>query len=177
MDYNIMILHLVDINFEMVEQWKIYFTDFPDVKIECGDILELAENTIVSPANSHGFMDGGIDEIYSRFFGATPEKNIQRAIRLRPEGCLPVGAAVLVNTGHSRIPYMISAPTMETPGSVPPAHCFFAMAAILKVAHKYKDKVSRLFCPGLATGTGRVAPELAAKEMAAAYGKYLRTVS
>lgn len=45
-------LWLVDINLAIVEAWKQAFTEFDDVYIKHGNILEIAENTIVSPTRS-----------------------------------------------------------------------------------------------------------------------------
>ncbi len=41
-----------------------------------------------------------------------------------------------------------------------------------KTAHQNRHVIKEVYCPGLGTGTGRVAPETAAKEMAAAYRKH-----
>ena len=167
-------LHLVDINTDLITEWEKAFSEFENVTVQCADILTVAENTIVSPANSYGFMDGGIDRLYTDFFGLRPQTEIQQYIATREEGFLPVGAAVLVNTGHKKVPFMISAPTMMSLGAVPPSNCFYAMAAILFVADKHKkDKVTDIYCPGLATLTGRVAPDIAAVEMANAYRKWV----
>jgi len=168
----IMELWLVDKNPELIEAWQEKFEDFDDVYIECGDILDIAENTIVSPANSRGYMDGGIDLQYTNFFGLKPQQEIQELITLRAENCLPVGTAVLVKTGNEKIPYMISAPTMISPGPVNASNAFFAMSAILQVAHINQNIVKKVFCPGLATGIGRVPYENAAHEMAFAYRKW-----
>ncbi len=72
----------------------------------------------------------------------------------------------------SGIPYMISAPTMVFPEQVPANNCFFAMSAILRTASRHPDVVADVYCPGLATGTGEVPPDDAAREMALAYGKW-----
>jgi O-acetyl-ADP-ribose deacetylase (regulator of RNase III) len=117
-------------------------------------------------------MDGGIDLEYSNYFGLKPQEEVQKLIGLRPEGYLPVGAAVLVKTGNEKIPYMISAHTMVNPGPVDSSNAFFAMSAILQVAHRHKYIVKKVFCPGLATGVGQVPYESAAKEMARAYRKW-----
>ena len=97
-------LWLVDSNRELVDAWHKEFEGFKNVFIEYGDILEIAENTIVSPANSFGFMDGGIDQQYTDYFGLKPQEEVQALIRQRSDGYLPVGAAVLVKTGNKRIP-------------------------------------------------------------------------
>ena len=166
-------LHLIDTNAELANAWQRDFADMPDVFVSAGNILECAENTIVSPANGYGLMDGGIDEQYTDFFGDTPQRRIQDIIARRPEGILPVGAAVLVETGHSRIPYMISAPTMVDPQPVGPENAFRAMSATLRTVSRHTDKVTDLYCPGLGTGIGRIPPDDASREMAAAYRKWV----
>ncbi len=170
-------LFLVDLNPDLAYAWQDHFDEFPGVSVLCGNILEVAENTIVSPANSYGFMDGGIDRQYTDYFGLRHQTEIQAKIALRREGYLPVGTAVLVKTGHPKIPFMIAAPTMETPGPVSAVNCFFTMSAVLNVAYANREIISKVYCPGLATGTGRVAPEIAAREMGDAYRKWLNKIT
>jgi len=55
-------LHLVDTNAELVGEWQRAFVAFPEVDVQHDDILSVAHHCIVSLANSHGFMDGGIDD-------------------------------------------------------------------------------------------------------------------
>lgn len=162
-------LWLVDIDPLVVEAWEITFEGCPNVYIRQADILSIAENTIVSPANGYGIMDGGIDLIYSEYFGERPQQEIQKKISDRPEGILPVGSAVLVETGNKKIPYIISAPTMIIPEIVDKVNVYFAMSAILKIARSNSNIVKKVFCPGLATGTGGVLPIDAANEMANCY--------
>jgi len=165
--------HLVDTDSDVVEALREAFSGFPDVTCAQGDILEVAWNTLVSPANSYGFMDGGIDAAYSAFFGPAVQISVQEAINRRPEGHLPVGASLAVRTGHQRVPYLIVAPTMQTPEPVPSLNCYRAMRALLRVAETDEDLARDVFCPGLATGTGRVAPQDAAREMVRAYLDWL----
>src|SRR5262249_58336396 len=98
-------LNLVDVNDALVKRWQIEFEAFPDVSITEGDILSIARCALVSPANSQGHMDGGIDLAYLHFFGMRLQEVVYQAIARRPEGHVPVGAAELVRTGHQRIPY------------------------------------------------------------------------
>jgi O-acetyl-ADP-ribose deacetylase (regulator of RNase III) len=166
-------LHLIDISSELIASWKQYFAEHLEVHIQQGDILELAENTIVSPGNSYGFMCGGIDRLYTDFFGKHPQQEIQDKIRIRKEGMLPVGTAIVVRTGNPTVPYMIAAPTMIQPNEiVSPSNCFFTMAAVLSAYSLHSDIITDIFCPGLGTGGGQVPPDKAAKEMANAYGKW-----
>lgn len=162
-------LHLVDTNAELVKEWEQAFAAFPEVIVSCYDLLAVAHTCVVSPANSYGFMDGGIDLEYYEYFGPRIQIKVQDAIAKRPEGLLPVGASLLVKTGDRKIPYLIVAPTMEMPGPVISSHCYHAMVAILRLASWYPETLTDIFCPGLATGTGRVSEVDAAEEMAAAY--------
>ncbi len=167
-------LHLVDIDPKLVGYWRIEFASFPEVDVQCGDILSIAHHCVVSPANSHGFMDGGIDNQYRQFFGANIEHVVQQAILRRPEKLLPVGASLLVPTQHFRIPWLIVAPTMEMPEAVPAHHSGRAFRAVLRLVDQHQQLDSDIFCPGLGTWVGTVPPELAAREMANAYGAWAR---
>ena len=162
-------LHLVDTNIQLVKCWEKAFSDCPEVEIKGDDILELAHTSIVSPANSYGFMDGGIDLAYSHYFGPDIQEKLFQSISLRPEGFLPVGASLMLRTYNRKIPYLIVAPTMKLPGIVPAQNCYHAMVAVLRIAKKNEALLKNVFCPGLATGIGKVPPEAAAEEMAAAY--------
>jgi O-acetyl-ADP-ribose deacetylase (regulator of RNase III) len=165
-------LHLVDIDTRLVESWRRSFREFDEVEILQGDILQLARRSLVSPANSHGFMDGGIDRQYRDYFGHTIERAVQDAILRRPDQMLPVGAALADHTGHATIPYLIVAPTMEMPEAVPADHCSRALRAVFRLIERTPELNGDVYCPGLATWTGRVDSELAAEHMAQAYREW-----
>ncbi len=161
-------LHLVDLNATLVAAWQREFERFPEVEVCRGNILELATTAVVSPANSYGFMDGGVDRAYAAFFDPAFERLVYDTIARRPEGILPIGAAEIIPTGHSRVPYVILAPTMLMPEHVPASHAYRAFRAALRGAARVSD-INDLYCPGLGTGVGGVDPTDAAREMAAAY--------
>ena len=165
-------LHLIDTNSQLVKCWERAFSACPEVELIQGDILDLAHTAIVSPANSFGFMDGGIDLAYSNYFGPNVQESVFWAISTRPEGFLPVGASLMIRTEHPKIPYLIVAPTMKLPGPVRPQNCYHSMVAVLRIASQHEAKLTHVFCPGLATGIGEVRPEAAAEEMAAAYSDW-----
>ncbi|NBV20632.1 MAG: AraC family transcriptional regulator [Proteobacteria bacterium] len=165
-------LRLVDHDGELVAAWTKAFRQFPEVTIRQSDLLAVAANSVVSPANSYGFMDGGIDACYREFFGGEIERKVQEAIARRAEGCLPVGASLVVCTGHQRVPFLIVAPTMVMPEMVEPRSCYRAMRAVLRVAGANAEVGSEVFCPGLATGVGMVSAGDAATMMAEAYGDW-----
>lgn len=165
-------LHLVDTNSAVVRAWRESFATFPEVTAQEGDLLRVAFNAIVSPANGYGFMDGGIDLAYSSFFGRDVEVMVRDTLAQRPEGYLPVGASVVIRTGRPRLPYLIVAPTMLMPEAVPSQNCYRAMRAVLRAAGADERVGRAVFCPGLGTGVGGVPAEDAAHEMALAYGDW-----
>lgn len=63
--------------------WVKYCGDLEFVSIYRGSILDLNCDAVVSPANSFGFMDGGIDMLYSQHFGRHVQERLQTAIRSR----------------------------------------------------------------------------------------------
>ena len=162
-------LHLVDIQPDYAAALMRAFEGTPNVSVTCADILKVAENAVVSPANSYGLMDGGIDLTYFEFFGPDIERRVQNAIALRPEEHLPVGASLTVATGHARIPYLVVAPTMETPCMTDANASYRALRAVLREVKRIPDILHTVYCPGLATGVGAVPPQEAAEAMAEAY--------
>lgn len=169
-------LNLVDINRDLVSEWQKAFTSFAEVKIFCDNILDIAECSVVSPANSFGRMDGGIDLIYANYFGWDLEERVMDTIDRLPGAILPVGSSIIINTNHKKIPYLIVSPTMRTPEPVPSSHAYFAMISTLKVAHQNPEKIKKIFCPGFGTGVGRISYSDAANEMAKAYSKFFNQI-
>ena len=170
-------LHLVDLNDTLVAAWRDAFAAMPEVTVTAADILTVASGALVSPANSYGHMDGGIDAEYSAFFGTRVQRAVYDVVARRSERMIPVGAAEVVETGHSRVPFLIVAPTMEVPEQVPPSNSYRALRAALRAAGRWSDRVTDVYCPGLATGVGCVAPEEAAREMAAAYRDWRASIA
>lgn len=173
-------LTFVDIDPTVVKGLRQHFAAYSEVSIIEGDILDHAENTLVSPANSNGYMDGGIDAVYQKYFGSSIQRGVHAQIDRRREQRLPVGAAELVLTGHEKIPYLIVAPTMEGPAVVDPVNAGAAMFAVLRLSAANQDRIKRIYCPGLATGIGAFDPAMidaATKDMAFAYGRWLELFS
>lgn len=57
--------------------------------VVAGGITDLRVDTVVSPANSFGFMRGGVDGVYTRVFGEGVESRLQAIIRTLPAEELP----------------------------------------------------------------------------------------
>ncbi|MFE5096416.1 macro domain-containing protein [Streptomyces sp. NPDC056638] len=104
---------LVDVNDEVVTAWRSAFADTPEVEIRRGSLLDVDADAWVSPTNERGRMDGGVDAVVKRYLGAGIQVRVQRAIRDRFGGRLPVGSAVCVPSGADVPRYLISTPTMR----------------------------------------------------------------
>lgn len=72
-------------------------------------------DAIVSPANSFGFMDGGLDAALVERFGMYAETRPKQTIRDKHAGELLVGRAEVCPTNDSTVPWLICAPTMRVP--------------------------------------------------------------
>ena len=106
---------LCGIEARLVDAWRNFFGEQKDVVIMEGDITAVECDAMVSPANSFGFMDGGLDYALSERFGWDLEKQLQKIIKDLPEGELLVGQALVLETGDKVVPFLISAPTMRVP--------------------------------------------------------------
>lgn len=171
---------------ELADAWQRHCGDLPDVSVHRGSILDLRVDAVVSPANSFGFMDGGIDHVYSRRFGWGVQTRLQELIRTRHHGELLVGAAEIVETGNGQIPYCIAAPTMRVPMILADTvNAYLAARAVLLlikhgVVHDgalagepVSAVVQSVAFPGLGTGTGRVSFDVCARQVRAAIEEVL----
>jgi O-acetyl-ADP-ribose deacetylase (regulator of RNase III) len=171
-------IYLRDRNPEMAEAWNTWFKGAEDVEISCGDIFDGPKtDAIVSPANSFGWMEGGIDLAYSQKFGWDLQARLQKLLKEEHYGELPVGQAVIVSTNHKDYPWLVSAPTMRMPlvvvGTVN-AHLAFRAALIAVKKHNAtsqfrEHQIDSILCPGLGTSIGRMPYGVCAKQMFYSY--------
>lgn len=167
-------IHLVAFNDDLHQAWQDCFAHAEDVTVSHGDILSFKADAIVSPANSFGYMDGGLDAKYSAFFGWQLEARLRAYLEEHHYGELPVGQAVIVETELADIPYLISAPTMRVPMKVANTpNAFLAFKAVLQTVQLFnrteQRKITSILCPGLGTGEGKMPPERCAYQMLKAY--------
>jgi O-acetyl-ADP-ribose deacetylase (regulator of RNase III) len=167
-------IYLRDVNPEVVSAWRKSFENVALVEISCGDIFGKVADAIVSPANSFGYMDGGIDLAYSRYFGWKLQDRLQATLKTEFFGELPVGQALVLATENTRIPFLVSAPTMRVPTTVRNTVNVYlafraALIAVLIQNRTHEKKISSLLVPGLGTGVGEMPPEKAANQMRSAY--------
>ncbi|WNO09533.1 macro domain-containing protein [Teredinibacter sp. KSP-S5-2] len=165
---------LVAFNLDLFYAWKKYFGNLDDFEIIDGDILKEDGDAIVSPANSFGYMDGGLDLKYSKHFGWDLESKLRSVLEEKYFGEIPVGNAIIIETGIERVPFLVSAPTMRVPSNVSDTvNAYLAFKGIIQacLTHNMKSsrKIETVLCPGLATGEGKMPAEICAKQMYMAY--------
>lgn len=163
----------------LASAWRTVATDRSGVHVHQGSVLEIDADAVVSPANSFGWMRGGIDAIYAATW-LSVEQHVRSAVLAFHGGELPVGEAVVVPTGVARPTWLISAPTMRQAGELLPAdtvHPYLAARAVFRLwrdgrvedGRPLRELVRTIGMPGLGTGVGGVAPEVCARQVAAAW--------
>ena len=173
-------LVLVDPKREMCAAFQERFAGFPNVEVVHGRFEQLAAfDCMVSAANSFGLMDGGVDAAITRFFGDALPQRVQRRILDEFMGEQPVGTSLIVETLHARHPFIAHTPTMRVPMDIAHTdHPYLAMWAMLLAVRRHnlgaERPIALVACPGLGTATGRVPFREAARQMALAYGHFLR---
>ena len=164
-------IQLIDRNQYLCELWAKEFEHFDQVTVHQGDFFGLPTDCVVSPANSFGFMDGGLDGYITNRLGSQVQAALQKKIIREFEGELLVGQATLVETNSPLVPFLISAPTMRVPMRLPKdtINPYLAMKATLLCALNYFDKINTITVPGLGTGVGLVDFETCARQMRKAF--------
>jgi O-acetyl-ADP-ribose deacetylase (regulator of RNase III) len=163
-------VNLVDINPKMLQAWDIYFKNVDNVRIIGGDFFSVDADAVVSPANSFGFMDGGLDMHISMKLGWHVQERVKRKIHEEYYGELLVGQAIVVDTDNESFPYVISAPTMRVPMILgrETVNPYLAMKAALIAGLKHSE-ITTITVSGLGTSVGRVPFDVAAYQMSLAY--------
>jgi O-acetyl-ADP-ribose deacetylase (regulator of RNase III) len=130
-------LVLVAVDEPMAAAWDTVAAGRDRVRVHRGSVTDLRVDGVVSPANSFGWMRGGIDGVYYRWLPGI-EDRVRAAIASaypvggvdgrrggerggrgeRGEPELPVGSALIVPTGAASPAWLISAPTMRLPGEL-----------------------------------------------------------
>jgi O-acetyl-ADP-ribose deacetylase (regulator of RNase III) len=165
----------------LARAWEQFCGDVDRVRVYRGSILDVECDAIVSPANSFGFMDGGIDAVCLDYFGAEIQMRVRRCIYERHAGELVVGMADIVATEDARIPYLIVAPTMRVPMVLQESvNAYLAARAALLLVLKgsfaegvergrpIASRVETIAFPGLGTGLGRLGANTCARQVRAA---------
>lgn len=166
---------LVDINPGIISAWRSSFEGNPEVEIVHGSMLDQPVSAWVSPTNSAGRMDGGLDLVIKRFLGNKIEFGVQSQIKRLHQGAMPVGHAVCVSTEKVQPRFLISTPTMVGSSEDISAsmNVALACAAAFQAVHiqntEEPGSIRSVALPGLGAQTGRVPPEICADLMWTAY--------
>lgn len=140
---------------------------FENIEAKCEDIFAEPCDCLVSPANSFGYTDGGIDQSYMNKFGKEIETKVKGIIANRPMKELLVGETILVDTKNHEFPNLLIAPTMREPGPI--AENIDVYLASKAAFIRAKGKFNTLVMPGMGTLTGKVREDVAANHMLTAY--------
>lgn len=163
-------LTICDLNPWIVRAFASAFADEGEVDCRVGNILTIGAEALITPGNSYGLMDGGIDlRLAQRFDGL--QERVQERIAARPLRELLVGEAVAVALpGEDVTKWVIYAPTMRVPRPISdPYDIRLAARAAFKAC---RDAGIRwVAMPGLGTLTGQVAFDLAAAAVAVEWRK------
>ncbi|MFJ7158861.1 ADP-ribosyltransferase domain-containing protein [Streptomyces sp. NPDC101118] len=166
---------LTDVNERVVEAWRAAFADTPGIEIRKGSILDEDVDAWVTPTNSRGRMDGGVDAVIKRYLGSGIQVRVQRAIRDRFAGPMPVGSAVCVPSGATVPRYLISTPTMVRSSQNVSAtlNVALACAAAFQAVHRQNRKkpgsIRSVALVGLGAQTGQVPARVCANLMWTGY--------
>jgi len=165
---------LAAVDNDLVRAWESTCGNIENVQIHRGSIFDVKCDAIVSPTNSFGFMDGGLDLEISEYFGDHVQERLQKLIQTRHHGELLVGSAEVVDTDHDEIPYLIAAPTMRVPTVLTETvNVYLATRAILTLVKfgtvpdgtPVKHIIETIAIPDMGTEMGKVPPHICANQM------------
>ena len=168
-------IFLIDRSQSLVDRWKEQFSDCSAVEAIAGDYFHRPADAMVSPANSFGIMDGGLDLAIRDALGFEVENRLREVIVERYHGELPIGCAEIVETNDRRWRYMVAAPTMRIPEPIPfTINAYLSFRAVLLAVENFnkglgKREIDSLVCCGLGTGIGTISASKCAMQMRAAY--------
>jgi len=135
------------------------------IQVLKGDLTKTKADAIVNPANSFGYMGGGVALAIKRVGGEEIEKE---AISKAP---VEIGKAVATTAGRLKAKFVIHAPTMVNPaGETDEENVRLATLAALKCAEENRATVA---FPGMGTGVGRLSYKAAADAMVGAVRDFL----
>jgi O-acetyl-ADP-ribose deacetylase (regulator of RNase III) len=128
------------------------------IVVEKGDITKIACDAIVNPANSYGYMGGGVAGAIKRAGGIEIEKE---AVSKAP---ISLGRAIFTNSGSLPCSIVIHSPTMKQPVmKIKKENVEVATRAALRLAAD--KKIKTIAIPGMGTGVGGVLLDDAARVM------------
>ncbi|MEK5109914.1 macro domain-containing protein [Cytobacillus sp. FSL K6-0129] len=145
-----------------------------NVRIHRGIFEQLSDiDCLVSPANSFGLMDGGMDAAITNYFGVQLQEKVQAHILDEFYGEQPVGTSFVIETDNQRIPYLAHTPTMRVPAIIGGTdNVYRAMKATLIAIAQYDADFTTVAIPAFGAGAGRMPAYKVAEQMALALSHF-----
>ena len=173
-------LEIIGLNPEAIAACSRAFGSLAICRVTDIQAVPREHTAFVSPANSLGFMDGGIDKPLRDMFPGC-ETRLKAAIRqlghttALGRAYLRVGSAYWQQVGPTTV--LISAPTMFLPHDVSATqNAYWAAQAVFMASLELPPTIQRLVVPTLCCGWGRMSAEESARQMRRAYDDFLRGV-
>lgn len=168
-------LIFVSLNQKWIDSIKPFF---PESEAICGDVQTVPREhtTFVSPANCLGFMDGGIDLVYSRKMFRGCEGAVYQMIRtvgfetLLGRPYLPIGSALGISVGETT--KLICAPTMFLPHDVSETRNAYHSCLAALLCWKKMGSSNTVVFTSHCCGYGKMNEETSAKQMRDAYDDF-----
>lgn len=129
----------------------------------------------ISPANSFGELQGGIDMQYFLHFGRKElQDKVYKEIKTRYQGEVLVGEFCVITLPDDKL--LLLCPTMTIPTDVSQTrNAYYFTRAMLKglnILQKTGKKIKKVFCPIPCIGVGGMDPELAARQIKAGFDAF-----
>ncbi|EDS5479677.1 macro domain-containing protein [Salmonella enterica] len=161
----------------MAAAFELYFQNTENVEIIRRPFETITEfDCMVSAANSFGLMDGGVDAAITAYFGSQLQERVQQNIIREYLGEQPVGTAFVIETGNSKYPWLVHAPTMRVPLIIDGTDAVYnaTRAALLAIFQHNKSagedrKIKSVVFPAMGAGCGQVPPDSVARQMKLAW--------
>ncbi len=200
---------LIDTNKKLCKEWekelkiiqsdknKIINIKFSIYNLTLKEYLKKNKSdSIVSPANSFGIMDGGFDYYISEYYGGVKKfiPFVRKALDNEYCGIQNVGTSFIIdlieylyenklnNDDNKNYPkYLIHTPTMRTPSLIKKEtdiiySCIWSiLCSIRKHNNNNKNNINSVIITGLGTGAGGISEEYCAKQMILAFKHFIES--
>ena len=174
--------YFVDRNKDVVDTYGSVFRDLKNVTVHRGNILGQKADCIVSPGNSYGCMDGGVDKAINYTLNYI-SKDIKEIINNYYMGEQPIGTCLLIKVleeNYNGYKYLAHTPTMRVPEDVSQndnAYIAFRALLVKLVKHntmcikqnKNESLIKSVVLTSFCTGAGNMDEMVSAKQMRLAF--------
>ena len=167
-------IYLLDNREDMCNAWKAALNEAEDyhqnVEVIHSDFRDFMKkesqriDSVVSPANSYGLMDGGYDAALTMWYGTELQDAVQKEIIDRYFGEQPVGTcmSVFIPTAYGQ--YLLHTPTMRVPSIIKePEIVYHCTRACIMEALRLE--VNNIVIPAFGGCCGKVPDKLIADYM------------